>query len=143
MCSIGVEAYTISRADESVLCQSQFEDIPVNSSERFGSEYDDETNKEVLNLKQENLELNDKLSTVTRPATWLSILVMIKPVFTQDSPHILAGFLSLLRFFSRLVPNKPVGFGLKASEQLLLVLVKLKQAVQNQDFADRFCIHIT
>ena len=52
MCSIGVEAYTISRPDESVLCQSQFEDRPVNSSERFGSEYDDETNKEVLNLKQ-------------------------------------------------------------------------------------------
>ena len=68
---------------------------------------------------------------------------MIKPVFTQDSPRIHAMFVSLLRFFSRLVPNKPVAFGLKASEQFLLVLVKLKQAVQNQDLADRFCIHIT
>ena len=36
-----------------VFCvMSQFEDRPVNSSERFGSEYDDETNKEVLNLNQ-------------------------------------------------------------------------------------------
>ena len=68
---------------------------------------------------------------------------MVKPVFTQDSPRILAVFVSLLRFFSRLVPIKPVGCGLKASEQFLLVLVKLKQAVQNQDLADRFCIHIT
>ena len=38
MCSIGAEAYTISRADESGSCQSQFEDRSVNSSERFGSE---------------------------------------------------------------------------------------------------------
>ena len=38
MCSIGVEAYTISRADESVSCQSQVEDRSVNFSERFGSE---------------------------------------------------------------------------------------------------------
>ena len=42
VCSIGVEAYTISRVDESVscqlACQSQFEDRSVNSSERFGSE---------------------------------------------------------------------------------------------------------
>ena len=38
VCSIGVEAYTISRADESVLFQSQVEDRSVNSSERFGSE---------------------------------------------------------------------------------------------------------
>ena len=38
MCSRGVEAYTISRADESVSCQSQVEDRSVNSSERFGSE---------------------------------------------------------------------------------------------------------
>ena len=57
------------------------------------------------------------------------VLVMIKPVFTQDSPRIQAVFVSLLRFFSRLVPNKPVPFGLEASEQFLLVLVKLKQAV--------------
>ena len=52
-------------------------------------------------------------------------------------------FVSLLRFFSRLVPNKPVTFGLKENEQFLLVLVKLKQAIPNQDLADRFCIHIT
>ena len=70
-------------------------------------------------------------------------MMMIKPVFTQDSPRIHAVFVSLRRFFSRLVPNKPVAFGLKASEQFLLVLVKLKPAVQNQDLADRFCIHIT
>ena len=69
--------------------------------------------------------------------------MVIKPVFTQDSPRIHAVFVSLLRFFSRLIPNKPVGCGLKASEQCLLVLVKLKQAVQNQDLADRFCIHFT
>ena len=62
---------------------------------------------------------------------------MIKPVFTQHSPRILAGFVSLLRFFSRLVPNKPVGCGLKASERFLLVLVKLKQAVQKQDLVIR------
>ena len=38
MCSRGVKAYTISRADESDSCQSQVEDRSVNSSERFGSE---------------------------------------------------------------------------------------------------------
>ena len=60
-----------------------------------------------------------------------------------SSQFLHAVFVSLLRFFSRLVPNKPVAFGLKANEQFLLALVKLKQAVQNQDLADRFCIHIT
>ena len=38
MCSRGVEAYTISRVDESVSCQSQVEDRSVNSSEWFGSD---------------------------------------------------------------------------------------------------------
>ena len=45
-----------------VLCQSQLEDRSVNTSDRFGSEQElmsalDEPNKEVFNIKQQNVSM--------------------------------------------------------------------------------------
>ena len=62
MCSIGVKTDSVVRAGKSVSCQSQLQDRSVNTSERFVSEQEllsalDEASKEVLNLKQQNLDL--------------------------------------------------------------------------------------
>ena len=146
VCNIGVETDTVSRADKSVSCRPQLEDRSVNTSESFRSEQElisalDEANNEVLNLKQQNLELKDKLSKVISPAARMST--------DNDQTHFYTGlpsyavFISLLSLLSTLVPTKSIGCGLEASEQFLLVLMKLKLAVQNQDLAYRFGIHLT
>lgn len=146
VCSIGVQTDTVSRADKSVSCQSQLEDRSVNTSESFGSEQElisalDEAKKEVLHLKQQNLELKDRLSKVTSPAARMSSDDDQTRFYTGLPSY--AVFVSFLSLLSGLVPTKSIGCGLEASEQFLLVLIKLKLAVQNQDLAYRFGIHIT
>ena len=48
-----------------------------------------------------------------------------------------------LNFLSALVPTMLTDCGLLTDDQFLLVLMKLKLAVPNQDLAYRFGIHVT
>ena len=118
----------------------------MNTSQSFVLEQElrsalDEANKEILNLKQQNCELKDRLSKVTSPAARMNADDDQTRFYTGLPSY--AVFVSLLSLLSTLVPTKSTGCGLEASEQFLLVLMKLKLAVQNQDLAYRFGIHIS
>ena len=52
-------------------------------------------------------------------------------------------FETLLKLFSGVIPTASTGCGLGCSDQLLLVLMKLRLAVPNQDLGYRFRIHAT
>ena len=91
----------------------------------------------MVNLKQQNLQLKEKLLKVTSPVERLESDDDQTHLYTGLSSH--AVLMSRLTSLSALVPTRSTGCGLQVGDRFLLVLIKLKLAVPYQDLAYWYC----
>ena len=90
----------------------------------------------MVNLKQQNLQLKEKLLKVKSPVGRLESDDHQTRLYTGLPSYSL--YMTLLTSLSAVVPTRSTGCGLQADDQLLLVLMKLKLAVPHEDLAYRF-----
>ena len=145
MCDIGVNTDSISIADKGTSLHVQLEDKPVNTDDGFQTQQVlvrsiEEAREEVVHLKQQNLQLKEKLLKVTSSVRRMEDDDHQTHFYTGLPSY--AVFMSLLTSLAAVIPTGSSGCELQAGDQLLLVLMKLKLAVLHEDLAYRFSLDV-
>ena len=119
---------------------SETPETPKETTESLKKEIE-ECKEEIDKLEQDQKCLRKEIQNFKSPAAMMQ--------GDNDQTRFYTGlpsfavFASLSNLFSGLISPGLTGCGLSHSDQLLLVLMKLRLAIPNQDIAYRFKIHVT
>lgn len=138
---VGTQCYVAEYEDKAVNTDDQNEVVALATSLEETTRSLEESKKIIEQLQRDNKSLASEICKLKSPAAMM--LGDDNQIRFYTGLPSYAIFETLSKLFSGVIPTASTGCGLSCSDQLLLVLMKLRLAVPYQDLGYRFRIHVT